>query len=88
MVVVFVILGGLLICAPLAAVLYYLFDLNKRQHEKIDLRRQQLVANSSPVRDVQPIESIADQLLRLEALRDRGALTEAEFATAKSKLLA
>jgi membrane protease subunit (stomatin/prohibitin family) len=34
-----------------------------------------------------PAASIPDQLNRLSALHDQGALTDAEFASAKSKLL-
>lgn len=42
---------------------------------------------SGPTSDQAPPASIADELIKLAALRDAGVLTDAEFADQKSKML-
>jgi hypothetical protein len=48
--------------------------------------REQLAAGFSAPRGVAPVD-VADQLTKLADLRDRGALTDAEFEAQKAKLL-
>ncbi len=48
----------------------------------------QIVSGSAAPQPAAPQTTVADQLTKLADLRDRGALTDAEFATEKAKLLA
>jgi hypothetical protein len=52
-----------------------------------DLEQQQVPQQHAPQPPEQGGKSVLDQLNELTALHERGALTDAEFAAAKAKLL-
>jgi len=77
------------IVLPFLGVLIYLMvhggDMTRRSLEEA---QQSEAAFQSYVRDTASTGSTAEELSRLAALRDQGVLTDAEFQSAKAKLLA
>jgi hypothetical protein len=74
---------------PWLGVLVYLIARGGKMHERaIQQAQQQQEAFAGYVQSVAPQESKADQLSKLADLKDRGIISDAEFQTEKSKVLA
>ncbi len=78
-----------IIFLPWLGVLVYLIARGGKMHERAAQQaQQQQKAFTGYVQSVVPQESKADQLSKLADLKDRGVITEAEFQTQKSRVLA
>jgi hypothetical protein len=78
-----------IIFLPWLGVLVYLIARGGKMHERaIQRAQQQQQAFTGYVQSVVPQESKADQLSKLADLKDRGVITDAEFQTQKSRVLA
>jgi ABC-type multidrug transport system fused ATPase/permease subunit len=76
------------IIIPLLGVLVYLIARGGSMHERAAAQaKQQQKAFDSYVQQAASADSTADQLAKLAALKDKGAITDAEFATEKAKIL-
>ncbi len=74
---------------PWLGVLVYLIARGGKMHERaVQQAQQQQQAFTGYVQSVVPQESKADQLSKLADLKDRGVISDAEFQTQKSKVLA
>jgi hypothetical protein len=74
---------------PWLGVLVYLIARGGKMHERaVQQAQQQQEAFTGYVQSVVPQESKADQLSKLADLKDRGVISDAEFQTQKSKVLA
>ncbi len=79
------------VVVPYLGVFIYLIVRGRKMHERAaDDARQQDAAMRTYVRSVAQSDgqSTASELSRLAELRDKGAITEEEFQTAKAKALA
>ncbi|MFE1902476.1 SHOCT domain-containing protein [Streptomyces gardneri] len=77
------------ILLPFLGVFVYLIARGKGMGEReLDRVRQNEQQFASYVRETAGSGGHADELARLAELKDRGAITEAEFAQAKAKVLA
>jgi ABC-type multidrug transport system fused ATPase/permease subunit len=78
-----------IIFLPMLGVLVYLIARGGKMHERaVQQAQQQQEAFTGYVQSVVPQESKADQLSKLADLKDRGVISDAEFQTQKSKVLA
>ena len=78
-----------IIFLPWLGVLVYLIARGGKMHERaVQQAQQQQQAFTGYVQSVVPQESKADQLSKLADLKDRGVISDAEFQTEKSKVLA
>ena len=76
------------IILPYLGVFVYLIARGGKMHERAAARpRQQQKAFDSYVQQAAGGSSTADQLSKLADLKDKGTITEAEFASEKAKLL-
>ena len=74
---------------PWLGVLVYLIARGGKMHERaVQQAQQQQQAFTGYVQSVVPQESKADQLSKLADLKDRGVISDAEFQTQKSRVLA
>jgi Short C-terminal domain/Phospholipase_D-nuclease N-terminal len=74
---------------PMLGVLVYLIARGGKMHERaVEQAQQQQQAFTGYVQSVVPQESKADQLSKLADLKDRGVISDAEFQTQKSRVLA
>ncbi len=74
---------------PLVGVLVYLIVRGGKMHERAARdARQQDEAFRSYVQDAASSSSTADQLAKLADLKDRGAISAAEYEQAKAKVMA
>ena len=74
---------------PWLGVLVYLIARGGKMHERaVQQAQQQQEAFTGYVQSVVPQESKADQLSKLADLKDRGVISDAEFQTQKSRVLA
>jgi Short C-terminal domain/Phospholipase_D-nuclease N-terminal len=78
-----------IIFLPWLGVLVYLIARGGKMHERAAQQaQQQQQAFTGYVQSVVPQESKADQLTKLADLKDRGVISDAEFQTQKSRVLA
>ncbi len=76
------------IIIPLIGVLVYLIVRGGSMHQRAEAQaQQQQKAFDSYVQQAAGADSAADQLAKLAELKDKGAITDAEFATEKAKIL-
>ena len=74
---------------PFLGVFIYLIARGgKMQDRAIDNAAKQEQATRAYVSDVTTSDTVADEIAKLDQLRDQGALTDAEFQAQKAKLLA
>ena len=74
---------------PFLGVFIYLIARGgQMQQRAVDSAAQQEAATADYVRSVAGADSSADQIEKLAALRDQGALTDEEFQQQKAKILA
>ena len=74
---------------PFLGVFIYLIARGgKMQDRAIDNAAKQEQATRAYVSDVTTSDTVADEIAKLDGLRDQGALTDAEFQAQKAKLLA
>ncbi len=74
---------------PWLGVLVYLIARGGKMHDRaVQQAQQQQQAFTGYVQSVVPQESKADQLSKLADLKDRGVISDAEFQTQKSRVLA
>ena len=74
---------------PWLGVLVYLIARGGKMHERaVQQAQQQQEAFTGYVQSVVPQETKADQLSKLADLKDRGVISDAEFQTQKSRVLA
>jgi len=74
---------------PLIGVLVYLIVRGDKMHERaVQQAQQQDAAARAYIQEAAGSQSTADQLTKLAELRDRGAITAAEFEREKAKVLA
>jgi Tfp pilus assembly protein PilO len=73
---------------PLIGVLVYVIARGDKMHERAERQAKlQTEEFRSYVQEAATPESPADQLAKLADLRDRGVITDEEFARAKAKIL-
>jgi hypothetical protein len=78
-----------IIFLPMLGVLVYLIARGGKMHDRsVQQAQQEQQAFTGYVQSVVPQESKADQLSKLSDLKDRGVISDAEFQTQKSKVLA
>jgi ABC-type multidrug transport system fused ATPase/permease subunit len=78
-----------IIILPFLGVFVYVIARGGSMHQRqAQAVQQQQAAMDAYVKDVAGSSSTADQLAKLAELKDKGTLTEAEFAAEKAKLLA
>jgi ABC-type multidrug transport system fused ATPase/permease subunit len=74
---------------PLVGILAYLIARGDKMHERAAQQaQQQQEAFDSYVKEAAGTSSTADQLAKLADLKEKGALSDAEFEAEKTKLLA
>ena len=72
----------------LGVLIYVLAHGDEMSQRKLAEAQAQDAAMRSYVQDAAGTTSHADEIAKLAALRDQGAITDAEFATGKAKILA
>ncbi len=72
----------------LGVLIYVLAHGDEMSQRKLAEAQAQDAAMRSYVKDAAGSTSHADEIAKLAALRDQGAITDAEFATGKAKILA
>ena len=76
------------IILPFLGILVYLIARGGKMHERAEqAAKQQQEAFDSYVKQAAGTGSHADELAKLAALKDKGDISEAEFQTAKAKIL-